>query len=31
MEMVVVGNVTFTDHRAGPDRPAFLGRAVDRR
>jgi len=25
MEMVVVGNVTFTDRRAGPDRSAFLG------
>ena len=25
MEMVVVGNVTFTDHPAGPDRSAFVG------
>jgi probable F420-dependent oxidoreductase len=25
MEMVVVGNVTFTDRPAGPDRPAFVG------
>jgi probable F420-dependent oxidoreductase len=25
MEMVVVGNVTFTDRQAGPDRPAFVG------
>jgi probable F420-dependent oxidoreductase len=25
MEMVVVGNVTFTDRRAGPDRSAFVG------
>jgi alkanesulfonate monooxygenase SsuD/methylene tetrahydromethanopterin reductase-like flavin-dependent oxidoreductase (luciferase family) len=25
MEMVVVGNVTFTDRPAGPDRSAFVG------
>ncbi len=25
MEMIVVGNVTFTDRPAGPDRPAFVG------
>jgi probable F420-dependent oxidoreductase len=25
MELVVVGNVTFTDHPAGPDRSAFVG------
>jgi probable F420-dependent oxidoreductase len=25
MEMIVVGNVTFTDHPAGPDRSAFVG------
>src|SRR3954452_7007280 len=25
MEMIVVGNVPFTDHPAGPDRPAFVG------
>jgi alkanesulfonate monooxygenase SsuD/methylene tetrahydromethanopterin reductase-like flavin-dependent oxidoreductase (luciferase family) len=25
MEMVVVGNVTFTDRPAGPDRAAFVG------
>jgi probable F420-dependent oxidoreductase len=25
MEMIVVGNVTFTDHPEGPDRPAFVG------
>jgi alkanesulfonate monooxygenase SsuD/methylene tetrahydromethanopterin reductase-like flavin-dependent oxidoreductase (luciferase family) len=25
MEMVVVGNVTFTERPAGPDRPAFVG------
>ena len=25
MEMIVVGNVTFTDRLAGPDRSAFVG------
>ncbi|MFC0506132.1 hypothetical protein [Micromonospora costi] len=25
MEMIVVGNVTFTDRPAGPDRPPFVG------
>jgi alkanesulfonate monooxygenase SsuD/methylene tetrahydromethanopterin reductase-like flavin-dependent oxidoreductase (luciferase family) len=25
MEMIVVGNVTFTDRPAGPDRSAFVG------
>ncbi|AKS36434.1 TIGR03619 family F420-dependent LLM class oxidoreductase [Mycolicibacterium goodii] len=25
MEMIVVGNVTFTEHPAGPDRAAFVG------
>ena len=25
MEMIVVGNVTFTERPAGPDRPAFVG------
>src|SRR3954462_6713930 len=25
MEMVVVGNITFTDRPAGPDRAAFIG------
>jgi alkanesulfonate monooxygenase SsuD/methylene tetrahydromethanopterin reductase-like flavin-dependent oxidoreductase (luciferase family) len=25
MEMIVVGNVTFTDRPAGPDRSAFIG------
>lgn len=25
MEMIVVGNVTFTERSAGPDRPAFVG------
>ena len=25
MELVVVGNVTFTDYPAGPDRSAFVG------